>query len=275
MSKNFRGREKLKHQRQVDTVFHETRCCLLYNTRPPSSIMRVLSVVFLLTTVGSCLCVNEIKFEGNIADNYDNEIVPDQQEGESLNAGCHADLSRWDKLFISLEDSHMKQNMLLESVRQCCGGMVSAKAQVEKLLKSALQQYIPSLGSSCRAQADLRLHDSMVELRREEADRERRINATLKRMLHSGQEENARLKRLEESLASLTAESQPTPRPGGWSTSGMKPLLSDLKGMTSPSDVDAVKGSLVAIATELQKVHLQLSEMMDQAGPLSNNQGDT
>ncbi len=32
--------------------------------------------------VGASLCVNEIEYEGNYADNYGNEISQDQQEGE-------------------------------------------------------------------------------------------------------------------------------------------------------------------------------------------------
>lgn len=43
---------------------------------------RMWCVVLLLATVGSGLCVSEFEFVGNLAENYDNHIFQDQQEGE-------------------------------------------------------------------------------------------------------------------------------------------------------------------------------------------------
>lgn len=47
--------------------------------------------------VGASLCMNDFEYEGNYAENYDNEISQDQQEGEFclfilLFAAC---LNRW------------------------------------------------------------------------------------------------------------------------------------------------------------------------------------
>lgn len=39
-------------------------------------------VLCVLGFVSASLCVNEVEYEGNYADNYDNEISQDQQEGE-------------------------------------------------------------------------------------------------------------------------------------------------------------------------------------------------
>lgn len=206
--------------------------------------------------------------------------------GETPTSPCQAaDFSRWDKLFIALEDSHMRQNMLLESLEQCCGGMFSLRTQVDKLAKGTCQQCLPSLESACRSQAEqasVRLQQGLVELREEEAERERRLNATLQHLLHSSHEGNARLKRLEESRGHRVVPSgstdsrtgrQPTPGPGGLGAafgSGTKPFPSVLKEQEV-----TLERALVTIATELQRVHLQLSRVIEQAGTLSKDRGDT
>ncbi|KAG8013209.1 Pentraxin-related protein PTX3 [Nibea albiflora] len=249
-------------------------------------VSRFWRVLCVLVFVGSSLCVNEFEYEGNYAENYDNEISQDQQEGET--APCQAtDFSRWDKLFIALEDSQMRQNMLLESLEQCSEGMASLKNQVDKLAKGTCQQCLPSLESACRAQSEqarVRLQQGLAELRREEEDREWSLNTTLQELLHSSREGNARLRQLEEGrghglapsgAADRGMERRPTPRPGGL---GMKPFPSGQKGqeVTSPLDVATMEMALVAIATELQKVHLQLSRVIDQQqGTSGKGRGDT
>eukprot|EP00064_Thunnus_orientalis_P015424 superscaffoldBa00002857_g15476 len=258
-------------------------------------VFRIWRVLCVLCYVGASLCVNQVEYEGNYQDNYDNEISQDQQEGESPTTPCQtADFSRWDKLFIALEDSHMRQNMLLESLEQCCGGMVSLRAQMDKLVRGTCQQCLPSMESACQRQteqASLRLQRGLQELREEGAERERRLNSTLQMLLHNSHEENARLTRLEEDsvyrvVPSAAADSflgmghEPTPRPGGLGTAsglGVKPLPSGLKEqeVTSPLDMATMGRALVSIATELQKVHLQLSSVIEQTGTLRKDRGDT
>lgn len=203
-----------------------------------------------------------------------------------------AEFSRWDKLFIALEDSHMRQNMLMESLGHCCGGMVSLRTQVGKLVKGTCQQCLPSLESACRAQAEqarVGLQQSLVELREDEAERKRNLNATLQQLLHSSHEGNALLKRLEESrghrvepsgAADSRMRHQPTQGPGGLGAPfglGMKPFPSVLKEqeVTSPLDMATMEKALVVIATELQKVHLQLSRVIEQTGTLRKDRGDS
>ncbi|XP_042357437.1 pentraxin-related protein PTX3-like [Plectropomus leopardus] len=256
---------------------------------------RIWRLLCVLGFMSASLCVNEADYEGNYADNYDNEISPDQQEAGSPTTPCQAaEFSRWDKLFIALEDSHMRQNMLLESLEQCCGGMVSLRTQVDTLTKGTCQQCLPSLESACRAQSEqatVRLQKGLLELRQEEADRARRFNATLHQLLHSSHEGNIRLKRLEEGgghrvVSAGAADSgmgpHATPRPGGLGTPfshGMKPFTSGLKEqeVTSPMDMATMERALVTIATELQKVYLQLSRVIEQAGTgtMRKGRGDT
>lgn len=205
--------------------------------------------------------------------------------GESPSTPCNAEFSRWDKLFIALEDSHMRQNMLRESVEQCCGGTASLKTQVEQLARGACQQCVPSLASACRAQAEqasLRLQRGLVELREEEEERERRLNASLQLLLLTRREENARLDRLEEAVMTGRAESrtghQPTASPGGLGTAftlGVKPFTSGLKEQEVLSPLATMEQALVAIATELQRIHLQLRKVIEEAGTLRKGRGDT
>ncbi|CAJ1074372.1 uncharacterized protein LOC117805900 isoform X3 [Xyrichtys novacula] len=186
----------------------------------------------------------------------------------------------------------MRQNMLLESLEQCCGGVHSLRTQVNKPSQGTCQQCLPSLESACSKQAEqvnARLQKGLLELREEEAQKESRLNATLQQLLHSSHEGNARLKLLEEAsglrvMASGAADSrvghQPTQRPGGLGAAfslGVKPFPSGLKEqeVTSPLDMASMEKALVAIATELQKVHLQLSRVIEQAGTSRKNRGDT
>lgn len=183
--------------------------------------------------------------------------------GETPTTPCQAaEFSRWDKLFIALEDSHMRQNMLLESVSQCCGGMASLRNQVEKLVKGSL----PRLESTCRAQAE----QARAWLREGFAERERKLNGTLQQLLQRHRDGNALLKQLEEPGAGSRTRHQPTQVPG------RKTFTSVLKEqeVTSPLDMAAMETALVVIATELQKVHLQLTSVIQQAGTLRKDRGD-
>ncbi|KAM3594052.1 uncharacterized protein V6R79_001422 [Siganus canaliculatus] len=256
-------------------------------------VSRIWHGLCMLGFLGTSLCVNELEDEGNYVDDYDNEIAQDQQGGETPTPPCQTvDLSRWDRLFIALEDSHMRQNMLQESMEQCCGGVASLRTHVNMVAKGTWQQCLPSLESACRSQTEqvrLRLQQGLVELREEEAKREKRLNATMLQLLHSIHEGNARLKRLEEGrghrlVPSVGSEGrtghQPTQRPGGLDrVFGLdpKPFPSVLKEqeVTSPLDMATMVKTLVSIETELQKVHLQLSRVIEQAGTSRKDRGDT
>lgn len=190
------------------------------------------------------------------------------------------DFSSWDRLFVALEDSHMRQNMLLDSLSQCCGGMSSLRTQLDKLVKG---KGLPSLESVCR------LQQGLLEVKEEEARRERTLNATLQQLLRRSHEGNFLLKRLEESWGhratpSGGAESkmrhQPTQTPGasgaafGLGAKQASPLLKE-QNVTLQLDTAMVEKALVAIATELQTVHLQLSRVIEQVGTPKKGRGDT
>ena len=94
----------------------------------------------------------------------------------------------------------MRQNMLLEALEDCCGGMASLTAKVDRLTTGTCQQCVPTLESVCQGEAEqvrLRLQQGLVELSAEGEQRERRINATLQQLLQSSQEQSTLLGRLE------------------------------------------------------------------------------
>ncbi|XP_077417845.1 uncharacterized protein LOC144049083 isoform X2 [Vanacampus margaritifer] len=147
-------------------------------------------------------------------------------------------LTRWDKLFIALENSHMRQNMLLESSESCCGAMASLRAQVDHLARTASRQCPPWQA------AFKMLHQDLLELREEGEARERRLDATLQMYNHS-------------KASPLGAKEQEV-----------------TQEVTSPP-ADGVEKELVAIATELQRLHVQLSRVIQQAGTLRKDRGDS
>lgn len=201
---------------------------------------------------------------------------------------CKAEeFSNWDKLFIALEDSHMRQNVLLDSLGQCCGGMVSLRTQLDKLVKG---KGLLGLESVCRLhmeQVKDRLQQDLLKLREEGAQRERSLNATIQHLLRRSHEGNILLERLEDSWSRSGtrlggAESQirlqPTQTPGGLGAadgSGTKTASPLLKEQDMTPLPDTVKRALVAIATELQTVHLQLSSVLEQVGTPREGRGDT
>lgn len=170
----------------------------------------------------------------------------------------------------------MRQNMLLDSLGQCCGGMAWLRTQLDKLVRG---KALPSLEPACRLhveQARLRLQQGLLEVQEEEARRERNLNATLQQLLHRSQEGNSLLKVLEERWGHRAAppggaESKPGHRP----TQKPAPPLLKEQDVTSLPDAATVEKALVAIATELQTVHLQLSRVIEQVGTPKKGRGDT
>lgn len=201
-----------------------------------------------------------------------------------------ADLSSWDRLFVALEDSHMRQNMLLESLGQCCGGMASLRTQLDKLVRG---KGLPGLESGCRLQVEqvrTRLQQSLLEVKEEEARRESNLNATLQLLLRQSHEGNFLLKTLEGGWArrattpSAGAEGKkgqrPTETPGasgpalGLGPRQAPPLLKE-QDVTSLPDTAMLEKALVAIATELQMAHLQLRRVIEQVGTPKKGRGDS
>ncbi|XP_014006145.1 uncharacterized protein [Salmo salar] len=146
---------------------------------------RVWHVVCVLCCVCVLVCVNAEEYEVNYADNYENEITQDQQDGDSPVTTCQAtDLSRWNKLFVALEDSHQRDMMLMEALEQRCG------------TPGVCQQCLPAIEAVCRGQAEQaspRLHRGLVELKEEVTEREGRMNSSLQQIRQEGAESYGRM----------------------------------------------------------------------------------
>lgn len=155
----------------------------------------------------------------------------------------------------------MRQNMLLESVDQCCVGTASVRNQLEKLTRASL----PRLESTCRAQAEqvgVLLQRGLAEMSEEAAAREGAMNAALRQLVQRYGEEGR------------TRELPPSPPPPDPGMKTRTSVLEEKQDAATPP-LAAMEKALVVIATELQKVHLQLAAVIQQAGTFSEARGDT
>lgn len=152
----------------------------------------------------------------------------------------------------------MKQNMLLEAVEQCCGGMTHLRTQVDKLARGTWPPGVEAACGAQVAQVNVRLQREMDELREEEAERETRLNATLQMLLSSSR---VRWNRPGEDSRTRRG---PTSTPAG-------PKEQEV---TTPSCSTAKERALVAVTTELEKVHLLLTRVIAQVETLRGDRGD-
>ncbi|KAK7904069.1 hypothetical protein WMY93_016676 [Mugilogobius chulae] len=209
--------------------------------------------------------VNDVEYETNCGENYDNEISLDQEDSPSLDR-CRDDAPRWDKLFTALEDSHMRQNMLLSSVEQVCGGGV---APVKMLWDKLTKGCAANVERICNAQAE-QIHSKtqreFVNVMSYNADMERNLNLTLQHILHQSHQTNARLKRLEDSPK---ISPHPTLVTRAYGTTTLKEQEVENQWL----DKGSIGKTLVTIATELQRIQVQLSEVIEETR--RKDKGDT
>lgn len=231
-------------------------------------VLRIWSVLCLFAFVS----LNEVENDLNCAENYDNEIPLDEPEEDTLPVvgTCQDDTSRWDKLFTALEDSHMRQNMLLSSMEQCTSLLPL------KTSKGPCYHCATNMEKNCKTQAEqiyLKLRQDLQDILHYGIENERRMNLTMEQLLYKTHETNNRLKRLED------GQKNPKPRPTMWpfgtettftSSSSNGPKEQDTNLLR---DMDPIGKALVAIATELQKVQLQLSKVIEETR--RKDRGDT
>ncbi|XP_057716145.1 pentraxin-related protein PTX3-like [Corythoichthys intestinalis] len=192
-----------------------------------SGVLRVWGVLCMMGYAGASPLLGQVEY----SDVYDNEVSREQHEDDStkmLTSCQSADLSRWDKLFIALENSHMRQNMLLDSTESCRGAAAALRAQVDRLARTASRQCPPW-------QAVLK---TLEQLREEGEARERRFNASLQTLNRSKIEQETA-----QDMTSLPA--------------------------------DGVEKALIAISGELQRLHAQLGRVIQQAGALRKDRGNS
>ncbi|XP_072551200.1 pentraxin-related protein PTX3 [Salminus brasiliensis] len=156
------------------------------------------------------------EIEVNYSDAYYNEISEGEQpevEAPTTNPPppCSApEFSKWDKLFTMLENSQMKENMLL----QYSDDLMKVEL---RSLRGEVLQFVAQYGGSCAAavesaarragsQADLRLQQALERLREAAAEQREQQEEMLRRILEAGQEQAARLDRLESGCLNGEAE---------------------------------------------------------------------
>ncbi|KAI4891085.1 hypothetical protein NFI96_017763 [Prochilodus magdalenae] len=170
---------------------------------------------------------------------YYNEISEgEKQEVEVTSSPCESrDQSRWDKLFIMLEDSHMRQNMILEAGEETMKNL-REEIQSRSCSSSILEESCSSLGQQLDSRLDLRLNASMDEVK-QVADRlQARCSSALQRLENFTGLQTARLEKLENGY--------------------LGQVMMKTQGQ-SVGDKRKLERSVLAMAADLQKVHMQLA----------------
>ncbi|XP_007232157.2 pentraxin-related protein PTX3 [Astyanax mexicanus] len=180
-------------------------------------LWRVLQAVCLVGLVGVVVRAQNYgdEIEVNYADAYYNEINEGDQAEEAPTSNppppCSApEFSKWDKLFTMLENSQMKENMLL----QYSDDLMKVEL---RSLRGEVLQFVAQYGGSCAAavesaarragvQADLQLKQALDRLRETAAEQGEQQEEVLRRILEAGGEQAARLDRLENSCLNGAAE---------------------------------------------------------------------
>lgn len=168
------------------------------------TLLRVACLLGLLSAVVPDIYDEKIKVDYDI--NYSNELPKaEQTEGEtpapSLEPCKGSAFSKWDKLFTMLENSQMKENMLL----QYTDDIIKVELQS---LRGDMLQFVAQYGGSCAvaiensvrrtgAQMETRLQNELDRLRKVSADQSAKCDEVLQQLLVSSGNQAAKLERLE------------------------------------------------------------------------------
>ncbi|KAM4590019.1 pentraxin-related protein PTX3 [Fundulus diaphanus] len=181
---------------------------------------RIPEAAFLLS---ACACITlayEDDIEVNYADNYYNEITDREPPAPTPStAPCNSpDLTKWDKLFSMLENSQMRENMLLQHADEL------VKVELGSLRQDLLR-FIAEYGRSCGAAMDtagrriyLQLEGSLQEaLERfklgnltsaagNSVRNAKHLEAQIQQLLSAAHVQTTRLTKLESSCLSSSSE---------------------------------------------------------------------
>ncbi|KAK7163335.1 hypothetical protein R3I93_007399 [Phoxinus phoxinus] len=188
------------------------------------------------------------------SDSYYNEI----SNGDRLQTGptqipCPPqDLSRWDKLFIMLEDSQMKQDMLMQQTEDM------VKAEMDTIWKELHKlnnnkACVQASENTCKCiseQMNRNLNQAMDQLRKVADMYQAQNNETLQQLIQVSRNQASRLTKLE-SNSVLGA---------GLGQVAMKSFSAYPKEQeASNADGGKLERALMATAVDLQRVHAQLA----------------
>ncbi|XP_073705302.1 pentraxin-related protein PTX3 [Garra rufa] len=162
------------------------------------------------------------------------------------------DLSRWEKLFIMLEDSQMKQNMLLQQNEDMVKvEMDSIQKEIHKLNNN--KACVQASENTCKCiseQMNRNLNQAMEQLREAADTYQAQNNETLQQLIQFSRNQATRLTKLESS--SLLGP--------GLGQVAMKSFSTYPKEQeASSADSGKLERALMATVADLQRVHAQLA----------------
>ncbi|XDV29525.1 hypothetical protein PO909_032639 [Leuciscus waleckii] len=195
--------------------------------------------------------------------NYLNEITEeDPMEGDTPTPSpepCKGPaFTKWDKLFTMLENSQMKENMLL----QYTDDIIKVELQS---LRGEMLQFVAQYGGSCASavenlvrragtQTETRLQNALDRVREVSADHYARHDTALQQLLAGSVNQAARLERLENGCVK-------------WDGGGMAPQAKSIHTRHLMQEVTETEGNyggrlektLATISSELQTIREQLT----------------
>ncbi|XP_051556059.1 pentraxin-related protein PTX3-like isoform X2 [Myxocyprinus asiaticus] len=189
------------------------------------------------------------------SDLYYNEIINGDLQQRATQSPCQSqDILRWDKLFIMLEDTQMRQNMLLQQSEDMAKvEMNDIRKELQKLSSNNNKACAQVLENTCKGikeQMNLKLNKVMEQLR-EAADKfQAQKNETLQQLLQFSMSQATRLTKLESNFLQGV----------GLTQVAMKSLPTYPKEQeASSADSGKLERTLIATAADLQRVHAQLA----------------
>ncbi|XP_051555099.1 pentraxin-related protein PTX3-like isoform X2 [Myxocyprinus asiaticus] len=189
------------------------------------------------------------------SDPYYNEITNGEHQQRATQIPCQSqDVSRWDKLFIMLEDSQMRQNMLLQQSEDMVKVEMNALwKELQKLSSNNNKACIQALENTCKCikeQINLKL-DRAIEQLREALDKfQAQNNEMFQQLLQFSRSQATRLTKLESNVLQGV----------GLTHVAMKSLPTYPKEEeASSADSGNLERALIATAADLQRVHAQLA----------------
>ncbi|XP_043080617.1 pentraxin-related protein PTX3 isoform X2 [Puntigrus tetrazona] len=187
------------------------------------------------------------------SDSYYNEISNGERLQRATQIPCPPqDLSRWDKLFIMLEDSQMKHNMLMQQNEDMVKAeMESVRKELHKLNNN--KACVQASENTCKCiseQMNRNLNQAMEQLREAADTYQAQNNETLQQLIQFSRNQATRLTKLDRS--SLLG--------AGLGQVAMKSFSTYPKEQeASNADAGKLERALMATVADLQRVHAQLA----------------
>ncbi|XP_016336391.1 pentraxin-related protein PTX3 [Sinocyclocheilus anshuiensis] len=197
----------------------------------------------------------------SFGEDYFNEITDEDQLEEVTptpsSEPCRSPVfTKWDKLFTMLENSQMKENMLL----QYADDIIKVELQS---LRGELLQFVAQYGGSCTSavessvrragiQTETRLQNALHRVREVSADQYTQHDAALQQLLAASVNQAARMERLESGCLKLGG--------GGLASQAKSFQVRQLmQEVTETENRGRLEKTLATISSELQTIREQLT----------------